>query len=533
MARTAPLIFLGLDAFDPDLAIAWAGEGALPNLARLLGEAGRARVDNPFGLFVGSLWVNLASCLRPDRHRFHCWDEIDPATYEWRPSPPRPDLYTSFWKRIGDAGRRVAVIDVPHCRADEGLNGVQVAEWGCHDRHFGLHSYPEERAVQLVAAHGVHPVLGVDAFAPGGFAPDDLVHRRGTYRTAEEERQLLAELIAGARTKSELVDSLLGEEPWDLFVAVFGESHAVGHQQYHLHDPAHPRFDAELRQTLGGDPLLQVYREIDAGVGRILAAAPSDATILVHLSHGMTVHNDGTHLLDELLSRLDGARGRSGIRGRLRAVAKPALPFLRRLALGAPMPSVIRRTIGQWLRAERPRHRAARRYFLSPNNFVFSGVRLNLAGREPEGKVPPGDFDRVCDELERELLKVINVAAGKPAIRSVVRCDRHHNRRPDDSMPDLFIEWDRTSPIETVFSPRVGTVATRYDGWRTGDHRPDGLLLVRAADVAPGQTYAPIRTEDIGASIAARLGVDLDDVDGVPAEWMPAAPVPAESAAAE
>jgi hypothetical protein len=43
---------------------------------------------------------------------------------------------------VSDAGRRVAVLDVPHTRPVEGLNGVQVSEWGAHDRHFGTRSWP-------------------------------------------------------------------------------------------------------------------------------------------------------------------------------------------------------------------------------------------------------------------------------------------------------------------------------------------------------------------------------------------------------
>jgi predicted AlkP superfamily phosphohydrolase/phosphomutase len=524
------VVLIGLDAFDPELAANWAAAGDLPTIARLFAKGARAPVHNPFGLFVGALWVNFASCWRPDRHRFHCWDEVDPQTYQWRLNPPRPDRYDSFWKRIGDSGRRVAAIDVPHSRAPQSINGVEIAEWGCHDRHFGLRSCPTDRAATLAAEHGTHPAFGVDPYAMRDFAPDDFIHRQGLLRTPDEDQALLDGLTVGAGTKGALMASVLREEPWDLFLGVFGESHAVGHQLYHLHDRSHPRFDAQAQEGLGGDPVLRVYKAIDAALARLLDHVPPDALLLVHLSHGITVHNDGTHLLDEVLALLDRDPSSPRPYGRLRQAAKHVVPALRPLVSALRVPASLKRFLGQWLRRELPHHRAGRRFYLSPNNYVYSGIRLNLTGREAHGKVEPDHFDGVCRDLEQDLLELINVDTGKPAIRSVVRCDDHHRRRADDTMPDLFVEWDRSAPIQTVFSPRIGTVHTPYSGWRSGDHSPDGLLLALGPDIAARELLPPLCVEDIGASIAARLGVPLDDVDGEPVSWLADGP---ESGAGE
>jgi len=45
---------------------------------------------------------------------------------------------------------------------------------------------------------------------------------------------------------------LAAESP-DLRLVVMGESHAVGHQQWHLHDETHPRFDERCRAATGGE----------------------------------------------------------------------------------------------------------------------------------------------------------------------------------------------------------------------------------------------------------------------------------------
>jgi hypothetical protein len=80
-------------------------------------------------------------------------------------------------------------------------------------------------------------------------------------------------------------------------------------------------------------------------------------------------------------------------------------------------------------------------------------------------------------------------------------------------LPDLLVEWDWEAPVRSVWSRRLGRIDAEYSGVRTGDHRPGGLLLVRGPGVAPGR-IPPVAITDIAPTVAALLGVRLDDVDG-------------------
>jgi len=484
-----------VDACDPATAYGLAATGHLPALGRLFAGAARCRVRNPFGLFVGALWVTFATGLRPDRHRFHCWDEIDVATYVRRLTTPQSAVGTPFWQTLSDAGRRVAVLDVPHSRAGAAIDGVQVVEWGCHDRHFGFHTWPPAAAVEIESAFGLHPVLGLDAHTSREFAPDDYAHRAGPQRTTEEERLLFEGLLRGLDGKRRLSATLLAEGQWDLFLTVFGESHAIGHQQWHLHDPRHPRFNPVTADAIGGDPVLQVYQKLDTALGELLSLVDDRTTVLVLLSHGMGPHYDGTHLLDEVLHRIDLAD-----RGELLGGGSCAL---------TPCPEFVE-----------PGDRARQRFFVEPNNYVYGGVRLNLTGREPNGCVQADEVDGVCARLTHDLLALVNVATGGRVIRGVERADQWYRRSAADTMPDLFIDWERTAPIETVWSPKTGLVHAPYTHWRTGDHRPDGLLLAIGPGVPSDRVLPCVDLEDIAPSIAARLGVGLEDVDGRPVPWL-------------
>ena len=528
------VLVVGFDSCDPDIVRALASEGALPHLADVLARGATAPLRNSFALFVGSVWRSFATARSGHRIGRHCWDEIDPDTYERRLVDISRERGRPFWLDLSDAGRRVAILDVPHARPQP-LNGIIVTEWGSHDHHEGLSSWPPDAAAEISSAHGLHPVLGFDSYAIREFAPDDYVLRAGALRTTSEELAMVSGLIEGIAMKQAWVTDLLRSDAWDLFIAVLGEGHAVGHQQWHLHDDSHPRYDAAVVEAVGGDPLLRVYRALDDALGVMLAEADEDTTVVVILSHGMGPHYDGCHFLDETLRRIDIADSGGplgGFAGRFSKRALLRLPVTQRRRLFSAIAPVVRRVVARRLSppcAEfvDPNERATQRYFLQPNNSVYGGVRLNVAGRERSGVVLPGDVDAVCEQLAEDLLSLVNVATGEPVVEAVHRADAFYEREATDTLPDLFVDWNRRAQIETVWSPKTGVVHAPYTHWRTGDHRPDGLLIVLDPAIEADAHRPPVRIEDLGPSLAARFGVTLSDADGQPVEWMtPRVPAP-------
>jgi predicted AlkP superfamily phosphohydrolase/phosphomutase len=514
----ARVMAVALDAADPGLVARLAAAGEMPAMARLLREAAVVETRAPAGVFVSANWPTIFTATLPDRHRYLCWDEFIGGTYDYRETTPEFVRGTPFWERLSEAGRSVAVFDVPHSIPRE-LNGVMVAEWGCHDRHLGTGSWPPGLAGELTERHGVH--LGTRE-PPGRdqFAPCDYTHRAGAERTDEETAALYEELCRGVETKRSASVELLERGDWDLYLNVIGETHCIGHQMWHLHDPSHPRHDPALAARLGGDPVADVYRRVDAVVGEHLARLEPGDTAYLLFPHGMTAHNDGTHLLDHVLHRLDwGLDEPGGLGAATRAageVARFVPPPLRpgALRLAAPL---IRRQAGDAAPGPLPAP-PERRWFMTPNNTVVGAVRLNLAGREPSGRVHPADRRKVLRWLAQRLEELVNVDTGGRVVRRCEIVDDIYRRSPDDAFGDLFVEWERAAPIERVWSPAVGTVAVPYDHWRQGDHVREGRLLAVGPGIRRGRRRGTRPTVDIGATLAAAVGVELPGTDGRPIE---------------
>ncbi|MGV3758855.1 MAG: glycosyltransferase, partial [Actinomycetota bacterium] len=173
-----------------------------------------------------------------------------------------------------------------------------------------------------------------------------------------------------------------------------------------------------------------------------------------------------------------------------------------------------------------------RSFFPIPGNTTVGAIRFNLAGRESQGVVAPGELDALRRRLSEELLRVVDVDSGRPLVRAVVASEEVVERSAGDGLPDLFVEWDRSSLVERAWSPSIGTVAAPYQHWRTGDHNDRGMVVVRAPGVRPGRRREPMSLADLAPTLCASLGVELSGADGaVRADLLPAG-VPAPRGAA-
>ncbi len=504
--RADRLLMLALDAGDPSLIRRWAAEGHLPTFARLLRGGAVRPIDTPAGVLEGAVWPTLISGVSPATHAMISYLQLRPGTYDltWGIRADRLAVPT-FYERLSRAGKRVVVVDVPFDRPVPGLNGLQLVNWGAHDGlwSWARSSWPAELVDDVARRFGNHPVPTCD--------------REG--RTRADYLELREALLRGVAKKVEVLQHLMAEgAPWDLFFGVFSESHCAGHQCWHFLDPGHPRHDGAAPAALV-DIVRDVYAAIDAGLGRLLEAAPPGAHTLVLLSHGMGPYYAGSHLIDDVLERL-GVNpehpGNARLPSREEAVAgvgrgawaaRRLVPPELRARAKAGAPGRLARALWHWTHPEVnpwPRMRA----FAVPTNNMTGAIRINLAGRENDGTVQPGtEYHALCSELSEAFLALDNADTGRPAVRWVRRADELYDGPRLAELPDLFIEWEHDRPIATLRSPRIGTVSRPHRGSRTGDHLAGGLVIGHGPRLA-GLAAGGLRTLDVAPTILDFFGLD-------------------------
>ena len=485
------LLLIGLDAADLELVERWTADGSLPTLAMLKAQGTLAPLSTSARWLTGSPWPTFYTGRPPSDHGIYHdfqWRHEQMAfsapSTEWLPVRP-------FWRGLsGDAS--VVAHDVPMTPGTEPFQGVESTGWGSHDKLVPPETYPADLMAQIRARWGDSPIK-TDEYG------------RASLASLRELHQRLLELT---RRSCEVARWLL-ERPWRLGIVVFGALHRGGHRFWDRSS-----VDGTVPPALESwydDALHALYREADRAVGELIAAAP-DASVFVFALHGMMVNTARVDLLDDMLARvLHGPAAERPKPGLLRRAGE-AMPVSLRRHLTHAVPSALKdRIMTRWATGGTDWSKA-RAFTLRAD---LSGyVRINLAGREPQGIVRPGDFESLLEEIDRGLRSFRDASTGEALVVETVRARAvFPPGERMDRLPDLIVRWADTSAAThaAIESPSLGRIerATpgRVPNGRSGNHRPVGFLLARGPGIAAGARLpAGADILDIPPTALARLG---------------------------
>ena len=508
----ARVVVIGLDAANPRLLRQWMADGTLPALRALVHRGVTGDTTGIVGFFIGSTWPSFYTGISPAGHGVHYLVQLDPGTYKYRRMTAGPFMTREpFWMALGRAGLRTAILDVPLTKLDPAVNGMQIVEWGSHDALYGFRASPPDIVADVGNRFGMHPLAG----------PCD-----ATRRSVDDYARFVDTLVEGVRRKTQLTRHYLAQGGWDFFMQVFTEAHCVGHQCWHLHDTSHPAHDPAVAARIG-DPLRRVYQAIDSAVGEIAAMA-GDALVIAVAPHGMSHWYGAQFLFEEILVRLGVSQRRapaapadSGARSALDAArwVWRRLPASLRAAL-APVRARMRAE--QLREPEIGVDTQSSDCFPVLNGLAVGAIRLNIMGREPNGRLAPGaEADAFTRRLSESLLRIVDERTGQPAITRVIRTSDLCQGEYLDTLPDLLVEWsdseatgsrnvgEGSGAIVRLRSPEIGVVEGANDYGRTGENRPDGLFIAAGGGIVPAGSALRASILDFAPTFGALFGLDI------------------------
>lgn len=477
MAVSGKAFVISLDCVNAELLDKWTATGRLPNLARLR-KQGVARRLTCKSVSIEADWHTFYTGQQPSVHGHCSYDEIIPGTYRSRVTTAPRTVCKPFWETLSEEGARVIAINPVHAAPSPIADGVVITDWLVHDagHYTKLASYPPEVANELRARYPDDPVN-----------PNDWGHSVNA-----NPQRLLSAKRETLRRKVEVLSELLRSRPWDLCYAGFDECHEMSHLFWHLHDPSHPR-----RSSVTGmeDPLAPMLMEFDSVVGKLVAGVGKDCTIVVISISGIGPNYHWSHLVDPILRRIDNPVGASGGTYKLLRTLWNRIPHpVQRAFYG--LRHNLRETM---LESDRRKQRA----FALPLNERSGAVRINLAGREPNGIVAESEYDAVCDDLSEVFKSLVCVETGAPLVQSVVKTREVLDGPFLDRLPDLMIEWNVDRHINAVTSPRTGTIARDYTDARTGHHLNDGFVLISGAGAEGKAIEGDVDLTDVAKTVIA------------------------------
>lgn len=494
MGRT---LIVGFDGATLDLCERWAAEGRMPTLSGLMsgGSFGPMRSVFPYNSAVA--WATLSTGTGAGRHGI--FDFVFPVegAYALRVTTRENRRVPALWNHASDAGARVAVVNIPMTFPAEPVNGVMISGMDAP----GL----EERAVHprglLDDIHRIQPDYRIMSKAY-------IRAEHGEWEAAERE------LIDVMEARSRLVRELASKQDFDLLMVNLEATDGSHHFFWQHFDPSHPRHDPSLAGRFG-DAIGRVYEASDRELGRLIETFRPD-TVFVVSDHGGGPSNDWVVYMNDWLA----AEGFLSVHPSARAsMVKRSYAWAMR-HMSAPLKRRLRPVFGRFI--ERAKGLTlygdvdwseSRAYAT-----IQSMVRLNLAGREPEGIVRDADRAAVLAEITARATER-TLPDGSALFTSIATADEVYGGEVP-GRPDLVLEPLQGTEVRGRNTSRThGYLARLTDVgmyYPSGVHTPIGLMVASGEGVEARGRVEETDIRQVAPSVLAVMGVPAPDLDAGP-----------------
>ncbi|MEM1418117.1 MAG: alkaline phosphatase family protein [Myxococcota bacterium] len=441
-------LVLGLDCVPPSLAFErWADAMPVLQSLRERGRSGPLRSSSP--PITVPAWACMTTGRDPGELGLYGFRNLPPERgYTLKLAGARDLRVKRVWEHVGDAGHRVAALFVPPSNPPRPVNGVAL---GCFLSAPGAPwAFPRRLEAELEGRFGE-------------FRPDVRDFRNG------DEARILAELDAMTAQHFAIARAVIAEQAPALTMAVMIGPDRLHHAFWHHLDPASPGYrpgnpwEAEARAY---------YARLDAQLGRLVATFEAEAgdegLVLVVSDHGARAL-EGAVAVNELLR------------------AKGWQVWRREPDGITPLRDVV-----DW---SRTRAWAEGGY--------YARVFLNVAGREPEGVVPPERYEASRRELA-ELLRSVPGPKG-PLPARVDRPEEVYGETRGEP-PDLMVYFADLAYRALGTVGHGGVLAAGDDRGVDGcNHAWDGIYVAAGPRVRAGA--APGAIVDVAPTILDAFGV--------------------------
>ncbi|PYT07160.1 MAG: hypothetical protein DMF49_08965 [Acidobacteria bacterium] len=342
----------------------------------------------------------------------------------------------------------------------------------CHPVPF---SYPASFSSELLRQFGLYRTIGwtEDTWSlPSGVG---------------DEQHFLDDLNSSVDKDEQMMEGLLADRSIDLYVQIYSFTDRIGHLFWRFMDPGHPLYDAGKAARYAGE-MLKAYQRMDRIAGRAAELAGPDAVLIVCSDHGFSSFRRGVSYNTWLV--------------------KNGYMTLRAPESGARTLEDLFDRKGESLfqNVDWPRTKA---YAMGLGN-----IYINLAGREPQGSVLPGEeYEKVMAGIKAGLEQLVDPATGEHPVTRVFRREEIYTGFDPALVPDLRVANNlnyRVSWQTTLGGVPPEVFDDNTKPW-SGDHCSNDPSLVRGIFFC--NRRIPVREPaivDIAPTVLGLLGMPPD-----------------------
>lgn len=500
MTETGPtrkprVLVIGLDGATFDLLDGWMERGLMPNLRRLATEGSRAVLRSVIPPVTAPAWTSFATGVRPGKHGIFDFRRRQPGQLARRFISSRDVRAPTIWDMLTDAGMQTGIINVPV-------------------------TYPLSNRTSFGISDMLTPSTDVQFTNPPGLY-EELRPKLGEYIIDGPHAHLsgrkaivpfLEALEFCTRQRAKYTVHLLRTREWDFATVVFVGTDRLQHALWDMLSGAFALYPAT--------PELQGYKEraesfmtvLDEVMGEILAACPEETDVLIVSDHGfgplLRKFRVNKWLAQQGLLTPSRRRGRLGRLVASADVLRLRHRVARMLSRGKESGAI---PFWRWINWSKTRAYAA--------SITEMGIYVNLAGREPNGIVAPGDeYEEVRDSILEGLQELRHPENGQPLLTWAGRREELFEGPHLDDAPDIIYMLEECACTADL---RLEGPLFEGAGWRswTGSHRFGGVLIGCGPDIQKGKQLPDVEIVDVAPTILSLFGLPVPEhMDGRPVQ---------------
>ena len=291
------LLLVGWDAADWKIIRPLMDAGAMPAMARLVGEGTSGNLATLEPQLSPMLWTSIATGKMAYHHRVPGFTEVDPHSGKVVPVSAATRRARTLWEILGERGLKSHVVSWFATHGERDLDGCMVSNMYCHVQAkegqdpddyppsppgtYWPESLREALEPVRVSIHDLDPDEIIRMFVPEADRVD---------QTKDHRLAALGQHLAETFSVHEAATHLLAEHrDWDFTAVYYRAIDEVCHHFMPFHPPRMdgvPEADFEIyRHVVTG-----IYRLHDLLLQRLMQLAGPDAAVMLVSDHGF--HSD-------------------------------------------------------------------------------------------------------------------------------------------------------------------------------------------------------------------------------------------------
>lgn len=452
---TRRLLVIGLDCAEPSLVFdRWRDQ--LPTLSHLMANGTYGRLESCHPPITVPAWSCMLSGRDPGQLGVYGFRNRADYSYDNMFIATANAIKVSrVWDVLGRAGKRSIVVGVPQTYPVRPLNGFLISSFLTPSTR-SQYTYPAS------LKHEIANLLG---------SPDAYEFDVRQFRT-ENKHWLLEQIYTMTEKRLKVIRWLIQTKPWDFFMWVEMGTDRIHHGFWKYMDPQHRKY---IPGNEFESAILDYYRYLDNAIGELLELVPDDTVILVVSDHGAK-RMDGGICINEWL-RQNGWLV-------LKEEPEGVVP--------------LEKCEVDWSRTR-----------AWSSGGYYARIFLNVKGREPQGVIPPEQYEAVRNELA-EALAAIPDEEGRPLPHRILKPEEIY-AEVKGVPPDLIVYFGDLH-WRSVGSLGLNSVHTFENdtGPDDANHAQHGLFIYYdPAQPVGGRQVEGLHIMDIAPTILTALGVEI------------------------